>query len=301
MQTTIISPTDKSHWLELRSKNINSTDISSLFGVNPYQTDFELWHKLKNPKAHEIAESERMKWGNILEPVIANQAAQRLSLIAEPFKDYVYIADYKIGSSFDFKTSDNSLLEIKNVDARVFADQWIEDEDDLQAPPHIELQVQHQMLVSGIKRAYIAALVGGNTLKLITRDANTGIQRAILQKAAAFWASIEANNPPKINYEKDADFVMSLYDHAEPNKVIKPTALIDKLVSEYNELNAQVKALDTKKDEIKARLLEQIQDAEKVAGDTYTISAGITPEAKVSYTRKAFRNFRITNKRGKET
>lgn len=307
-----VKPDNKDHWLEMRSRNLNSTEISCLFGCNPYLTEFELWHKKKEPKADVIASNERMDWGNALENAIATEAARKMNWSIEPFKEYLYLKDAKLGSSFDYIFAPinggySTLLEIKNVDSLAYNKNWIEhsgpNEDglfDIEAPLHIEMQVQHQMLVSGMSEAYICALVGGNTLKLTHRKANKNIEEAILRKAEQFWISIDENKPPKIDYEKDSDFLISLYNHAEPNKVIIAPPLLDELVSGYNTVSNAIKDLESQKEMFKAKILESIDDAEKVKGETYTISAGIMPEAQVSFTRKSFRNFRITNKKQKE-
>lgn len=305
-----IKPTDKEHWLKLRSENINSTEISCLFDMNPYMTKFELWHKLRSKEVTRIEESERMAWGNALESAIANEAAKRNNWKVEPFKDYMYIPAYRIGSSFDYeiiaqsgKYEDSALLEVKNVDSMAYNKNWKEyavDENSFvegEAPAHIELQVQHQMLISCLPTAYVCALVGGNQLKIFKRNANHKLHNIIIDKSTQFWDSIYNDKPPKIDYDKDAEFLISLNDFAEPNKVIESTPDIDALVEGYNVVSKTIRELEEQKNVFKAKILEQIKDAEKVKSEFYTISAGITPEAQVSFTRKSFRNFKITNKK----
>lgn len=302
-----VTPENKEHWLKLRSENINSTEISCLFDMNPYMTKFELWHKLRSREITRIEESERMAWGNALESAIAAEAARRNNWKIEPFKDYLYIPDYRIGSSFDYEILPESgvyaLLEVKNVDSMAYNKNWKEysiDENsfvDGEAPPHIELQVQHQMLISTIDTAFICALVGGNQLKIFKRTANHKLHDIIISSAQKFWQSIHDNKPPKIDYDRDANFLILLNDFAEPNKTIQGDEELDALVEGYNVVSKGIKELEDQKTVFKAKILEHIKDAEKVKSDLYTISAGITPEAQVSFTRKSFRNFKITNKK----
>ena len=295
-----VTPKDKQHWLEMRAKNINSTDISALFGVNPYLTEFELWHRLKAGEVVQIEENERMTWGNNLEAAIATEAAKRLGNGCFPAKDYLYLPHSRLGSSFDYITDNNILLECKNVDSMSYSKNWIDLDGVIEAPPHIEIQVQQQLLVSGLSEAYICALVGGNTLKMTHRKWNPKIHELIRVKADKFWKSIDENKPPKIDYQRDSEFLISLYDYAEPNKIIEATPQLDDLVSNYNSVSAQIRELESEKDKYKAMILEAIGDAEKVKGAKYTISAGITAESTVSFVRKSFRNFKVTNKRGKD-
>lgn len=299
----IIKPESKDHWLSMRNRNINSTDISCLFNMNPYQTEFELWHRVQSPDVVAIEQNERMEWGNALEAAIAQEAARRNNWQIEPEKNYWQLEASRLGSSFDYFIKPNegkvytTILEIKNVDSLAFAKNWNEDGDEIEAPPHIELQVQFQMLISGMSDAYICALVGGNQLKITHRKSNLKLHDIMLAKCEKFWESVASGKPPKIDYERDSQFLISLYDHAEPNKVIEADADIDALVAEYNSVSSQIKELDSQKDMLKAKILEKINDAEKVKGSTYSISAGIMPETEVSFTRKSFRNFRITNRK----
>jgi len=304
MALVITTPKDKQHWLELRSKNINSTEVSALFGVNPYLTDFELWHQKKEGTIVEIEENERMFIGSGLETAIANMAAKKMGWQIQPMKDYFCHDNLKIGSSFDFQIIDydanrkepyglSNLLEIKNVDYLQFRDKWIEhSEDDIEAPPHIELQVQTQMLVSGLSKAYLAVLVGGNDLRILHRKANKGVQDAILSTVEEFWARTEA---PPIDFERDAEFVASLHNHAEPNTVLKdPSANIADLVSSYKLASEDEKKAQARKKACKAELLTLIGTYEKVKGEGFSISAGMRGPVEVAaHTREGFRDFRV--------
>ena len=185
-----------------------------------------------------------------------------------------------------------AILEIKNVDSLVFNNKWTEDE----APIHIELQVQTQMLVSGIHKCYICALVGGNRIHIIERDYNPKIGESILKKAAAFWAMTE---PPAIDFERDAAFVRELNSFAEPDKSIEPTERLDELANSYRELQTSAKQIEESLEAVKAEIISIMQTAEKVKGQGYSINAGMIGEAQVSYTRKAYRTFKIFFKKDK--
>jgi len=330
MKRLITTPTNKSNWLELRAKNINSTDVAALFGISPYQTEFELWHRKHSGEQVEIKENERMKWGSRLESAIANGIAEDKGWQVEPFKDYISLPELKIGSSFDFKIKQSktqitqakiadpndpgdfgnkrhvsyqqvdSLLEIKNVDSLAFKNGWQADDDgNVEAPLHIEMQAQHQMLVSGFKECYIAALVGGNSVKLIHREADEKIHGAILKKVAEFWQSIEKGIAPQPDFERDAEFIKHLYSYAEPNTVIGSNDHIDRLVMAYKEQSDILKRAEEKRDAVKAELLTIVGQAEKVKGEGFTISAGVVSEATVSYTRRAYRTFKVSYKKEK--
>lgn len=299
MKREILTPKNKEEWLVLRSRNINSTDVSALFGLSPYTTEFELWHRKKTGIYSEIIASERMLWGTRLESAIAKGIAEDQGWSIEPMKEYISLPDYRIGSSFDFRIGQDKILEIKNVDALTFKNSWqVDDAGNIEAPPHIEIQVQHQMLVSGFEHVYIGVLVGGNQVHLIHRTASKEIQDAILTRVNEFWNNVDKGVEPTPNFERDHDFIKQLYNFSEPGTEIQPTDHIDELAMQYKEISQHVKELTEKQDSIKAELLMILGTAEKCKGVGYTISSGMVGEAHVNYIRKPYRNFRISYSKG---
>ncbi len=196
----------------------------------------------------------------------------------------------------------------------IFHKTWVSEDDEdgnseIEAPPHIEIQVQVQMLVSGLKKVYLCVLVGGNDLKIVEREANPEMQEIILARCAEFWKSIDENCQPAIDYNKDSSFLISLYGTADADKAISVDDLDDaqreKLIStvtNYIEIREKMKALDEQKDSCKAQILEVIGDAAKIKGDEWSISAGnIDPAELKAHVKKGYRNFKVTKKTKKAT
>ena len=306
-----INPTDKKHWLECRTKDITSTEIAGLFGFSPYTTEFEIWHTKKAGTIVEIAGNERMKWGTALQDAIAAEIAKEQGWTIRRMDEYMRDTDLRAGASFDFSIENlrivsvpddmlgkpTGLLEIKNVDSLAFRDGWTEDDaGNIEAPLHIEIQVQHQLMVSGRAFAYLGALVGGNRLVLIKRDRNEAVITSIKIKIKDFWASIESNTPPKPNFERDAKFISTLYNYADPGKLLDVRENEDfmNMAREHKRLGDIAKDAETKREALKAQMIMVIGDAEKIEGGEFSISAGIIGECEVAYTRKAYRNFKPT-------
>lgn len=285
----------------MRAQDITSTEMSALFGVNPYVTLFELAHQKNNKTIVELEENDRMKWGKRLEESIAKGVAEDQSWEVRRANEYIRLPHLRIGASFDFFIGEDGILEIKNVDALAFREGWfIDDEGHVEAPPHIEFQVQVQLLVSGRKYAYIAALIGGNRVVLIKREPDLGVFDAIFQQAGAFWHKIDNGIPFAPNFEEDSEFICKLLSFAQPGKLLdaKDNAEIKNLALEYANAADVEKEAKKRKDGIKAQILMIIGDHEKVLGDGFTISAGVVGPARVEYDREGYRNWRVTWKKG---
>lgn len=310
MPRQIINPSNEQEWLELRANDITSTEIGALFGLSPYVTEYELWHRKRNQQVVTLEENERMKWGNLLQDAIAAGIAEEQGWTVRRMDEYIRGSAIRVGSSFDFsietlkssmpelEEKDKPLLEIKNVDGLQFKKGWIKNDDtgELEAPLHIELQVQHQLLVSGRQSAYIGALVGGNTLTLLRRERNKSVLQSIKEKAKKFWDSIEANTPPDPNFQTDAAFVSSLYGYSEPGSFMDLTGNdeVEIMAKRYKELGDAASVGDKERKAIKAQLLTIIGDSEKAAGELFKISSKtLEPKYIEAYTKKGYRDFRI--------
>lgn len=309
--TQIFEPADDKHWLDLRKKDVTSTEAAALFGLSPYMTHFELWHRKHDNLDVEFEVNERMRWGTRLQDSIAAGIAEDQQWKIRRMNEYIRDEELRAGASFDFEYTQpwdkpmtpvehlTGILEVKNVDSLAFRDGWIVDGENVEAPPHIEIQVQQQLMLSGKRHAYIGALIGGNRVVLIKREPDQVVIESIKQKIKAFWESVSNNTPPTPDFSKDAEFIAHLYSYAEPGKVFNADERVAKLAFAYKQTADEAKAATEKKEAIKAEILTIICDAEKILGPTFTISAGMIGPAHVEYERGAYRNFKITWKKQK--
>lgn len=305
---TIIHPSSEQHWLELRTQDVTSTESAALFGMSPYSTRFELWHRKKSGAVVEIPDNERMKWGRRLQDAIAYGIAEDQGWVCEPMKEYMRHDKSRMGSSFDFRMIDDSnrigVFEIKNVDFIQFRNTWLVNEDgSIEAPEHIEIQLQHQLEVCGYEWGAIGVLVAGNDPKVLIRNRDAEVGAAIRKRVDAFWATVISGDEPAPEYPQDAHMVCELHQYAEPGKVFdaQGDANIAALLAQYHQAGKDEREAKERKDTAKAKLLEVIGDAEKVLADGFTVSAGVVSATIVpAYERKGFRNFRVTAKKVKE-
>jgi putative phage-type endonuclease len=301
--------TSREEWLQLRLQDITSTDVSALFGLSPYATEFELWHNKKRGVSSSVEENERMTWGNRLQDVIAAGVAEDQGWEAVKFDTYMRLVEKRIGSSFDFKaicpTRGPGLMEIKNVDRLVFKNEWQEEDGVVIAPPHIELQAQHEMFVSGLPWCAIVALVGGNTVKVAIREADPTVHASIERKVAQFWSSIDRDQAPSPVLPNDAQFIVkSLYNKALDGTVANSNPHLDAMLVEYQETQKQLKALEDQRDSLKAKILMEVGECSKIISPLGSLSCGetksnpgtlVTPEMVGTFInpRKGFRQFRF--------
>lgn len=309
MNREIIDTKTEQEWLDLRKKDITSTEAGALFGLadsSYIPTVFELWHRKKNHLTSDFEPVDRIRWGQRLQDSIAAGIAIDKGWNIRRITEYIRLADERIGASFDFEITlpdgTRGLLEIKNVDSLIFSQKWVINEDDtVEAPPSIELQLQHQLLVSGHSFGVIGALIGGNRVVLIERKADSEIASQIIERGRLFWASVDADVEPKPDFKRDAESVAKLYGYAEPGKVLTTAdEKIIALATKYKEAAAARDVYEADREAAKAELLTLIGDVEKVQAPGFSISCGLIGPCHIEYERSGYRNFKINWPRKKK-
>lgn len=339
MTRTTITHATEADWLAARQQDITSTEAAALFGAGAYiKTPYELYHRKIGTIADDFQENDRTRWGNRLEDAIARGIAEDLGLIVEPFKVYMRIPSLRMGSSFDFKITgivegfdgDNDarrmfaqhgpgVMEVKNVDGLQFKRAWLADGETIEAPVHIEFQVQHQLEVCDLSWSIIAPLVGGNTPRPVIRVRDRNAGAAIREKVAEMWRRIDTGNEPQPDYTRDGDAIAEVYRDNDGTSVdLSHDERLAELCRAYKAAGADEKAAKERKDAAKAEILTIIKQAKAIVYDGGKISAGTNKASFRAYYRNpgerltitltevagadveanvpAFRNVRITEK-----
>lgn len=270
----------RDQWLKERTKDVTSTEVSALYGLSPYISEFELFHNKRDKVVVNIDPNERMKWGTRLESAIAYGAAEDQGWDIEKFNVYLRDPGARIGSSFDFKINSKSdglgILEIKNVDWLAYKNSWIDDgAGNIEAPEHIELQIQHQMEVADINWCALVALVGGNEQKVILRNRDRSIGQDLRQRTKAFWDRVSANVAPSPDYTMDAEFIIKkLHNTSQEGLIAEADAELEDMIRQYQFVHKEHSDLEKIKEQKRAEILERIGLASKVITSFGSLSTG---------------------------
>lgn len=302
--TTTIEITSEQQWLAERARDVTSTEVSALYNLSPYVTEFELWHRKRDRVIEEMRPNERVVWGKRLQDAIAAGVAEDRGWKARRLDVYMRDEADRLGSSFDFEVEDPQagigLMEIKNVDFLVFRDEWLDLPSGVEAPQHIELQVQNEMEVGNYQWCALVALVAGNDARVTIRKRDHDIGRDIRKRVRAFWQSVADGKPPSPNYEQDADILCKLHGRADSRVTIDADQELEAWLALYVQLGAS----DKQRHGIKARVFERT-DAGRIRTSFGTFSCTqvadsegteITPDmvGKRIGARAGFRQLRFT-------
>ena len=265
-------------WHAERAKGIGGSEAEILFGLSRYEdkTPAQLWaqKKLDAPPAIDPQKKDRLEAGHFLEPANAAWFAQRWDRhLATPQEYYgcsgafaVIVAHPELPwlrctpDRIQWRGRGNvpGILQLKNVD-RFLLREW-EDEDEEVAPPlRVQIQVQHEMLCTGLSWGSIAAIVGGNRRRDADVERHEAFQGTLIQKLGAFWSSLQGDVPPPLT-GLDLARIRATFPGAVEGKSVELSR--PELVLELARINAQKSALESEADRLKAELLAELGDAE---------------------------------------
>ncbi len=281
-------PSDRAEWLKMRAGHVGASEVAALFQAQPDYAPslFALWQIKAGHIPAEDVNNERAKWGLLLEDAIAAAAAEREGWTIKPGAFVTSDRVQGMSCTLDRIIAEPSAkdraegcggpgcLELKAVDWLTHRRGW-----GGEPPPHILLQLQHQLACTGYTWGAIAALVGGNDLRIYRYHARPKLIAAIEGRVAAFWQSIADGKAPPADGSESAFRALALL---HPAPADEPADLRDD--DEAAELCASVarwaearKSAEKAEDAAKAALLQKLGDHRWAMVSGWKLSQAITP------------------------
>ena len=255
------SAMSRSEWLKCRTTGIGGSDASVIAGINPYRSAYQLW--LEKTGQVEPAEtySEVTHFGTILEPIVKQEFTARTGLnIYEPkalYRSCEYpfmLADLDGIVSVD---GEPCVFEAKTASAYKQSE-WEEG-----IPPEYMMQIQHYMAVTGFRKSYIAALIGGNHFiyREVSRDDE--MIRDIIRMEERFWTeNVLGGIEPVLDGSKaTSEYLDEKYSESDGKSIDLPHEMLD-LCENIEMLTAKIGELETEKNAAVNRIKGFMKEAE---------------------------------------
>ena len=200
----------REQWLQIRKQGIGSSDAAAAVGLNPYKSQLELWlektgRDSKLPKTDPHDEESPAYWGNVLEPIVAWHYSKRTSrkvrrinaVLQHPDPDLPWMLaniDREVTGADDVQ-----ILECKTAGING-ARLWKEG-----VPEYVQLQVMHQLAVTGKQAADVAVLLGGQTLEIHRIERDEQMIARLIELERRFWQYVETDTPPPADGSASAE------------------------------------------------------------------------------------------------
>ena len=274
MQANVLVETEglsREEWLKYRRQGVGGSDVAAILGISKWMSPVALWLD-KTGQTDETEEvNEAMRWGTILEPVIREQFRQITgkpvvevnAILQHP--QYPYLLANIDGLTVD-DNGDPAILEIKNV-SEYKRGAWSDG-----VPAYYQTQVQHYLFVSGVAKAYVIALFGGNSSGVFTVDADPEVQEMLLKVETDFWNKVQNMIRPEIDgSDASTELLNSLYHGGKKEEVILPAEAVE-YVDAYISASADEDSAKARKANASNHLKEIMGDYEKASCAGHTIS-----------------------------
>lgn len=198
---------DHEEWFAARAQGITASEIAAVLGVSPYESPFSLYWR-KRGVLGEQADTDAMRWGRRLEPLIAEEFQERHLTDFQVRRAGLYSQSER---PWQMASPDRACHEYAEMDLSVSADPvalaeckvtgswdgWGPDGSD-EVPLHIRCQVIWQADVLGVPCVYVPVVNGRSYREyVVAYDAtDAGLMR---WKALDFLQLLATGTPPDVD------------------------------------------------------------------------------------------------------
>jgi len=260
----------RDEWLNVRKQGIGSSDAAAAVGLNPYQSQLELW-MIKTgrdgnlPKIDPNDESSPMYWGTILEPIVAvhytkrtgNKVRRINAVLQHPDPDKSWMLaniDYSVVGSDEVQ-----ILECKT--AGEFGSRLWRDG----VPEYIQCQVQHQMAVTGKKVVDVCVLICGQEIRVYRIERDDELIDRLIELERKFWHYVEQDiEPPADGSDSAGQALRALYpqDSGSTLDLTEDLAMSTAFLGMIT-MRAEIDSRQQVEDQLKQQIQQRMADASK--------------------------------------
>lgn len=188
--------------LELRRQGIGGSDAPAVLGISPWATPLDVYlDKVGTPQPKS---GEWLEWGNHLEAIVADVAAQRMGVqIRRVNKARTHPNHDWMRANLDRDVvGQRAIFECKTAGMKT--DEWGDPGTD-QVPVHYLAQCAHYLAVMDYDVAYLPVLfMLSRKLEIYKIQRDPGVEQQLIRQESDFWHDhVLAQRPPPISRPSD--------------------------------------------------------------------------------------------------
>lgn len=250
----------RSEWLKYRTKGIGGSDVSIIAGINPFKSVHQLWLEKTGQIEPEEQGSEYTHFGTLLEPIVRKEFTERTGIKVRQKHMLLQSEEYP----FMFADLDGVINEDGEMcifEAKTASAYKQETWEEGVPAPYI-LQVQHYMAVTGAKKTYIAALVGGNHFFWHEIPRDEEMIGKIIAMEKYFWEThvVGGVEPVPDGSEATTNYFNSKFSSSNGQTIELPQEALS-VCNEFDRISAEIKKLETEKNAAANLLKSYLKEA----------------------------------------
>lgn len=267
----------RNDWLDVRKRGIGSSDAAAAIGLNPYKSQLELWLEKTNrdvglAKPNPDDDTTPVFWGVVLEPVVASQYQRRTGNKVRKVNAVLQHPDVPwMLANIDREvvgSNEVQILECKTAGLNG-ARLWREG-----VPKYVEVQVMHQLAVTGKQAADVAVLLGGQQLEVYRIERDEALIEQLIALERQFWHYVETDTPPPADGSESAEAALRLLYPADDGEQLDFTedAALSQAFDELKQVRGALTSLGKREAELKQSLQQAMGEASKALFASGSIS-----------------------------
>lgn len=268
---------NREQWLAVRKGGIGSSDAASAVGLNPYKSQLELWLEKTGrdghlPKVDPKDESSPMYWGTLLESIVAAHYTMRTghkvrrinAVLQHPSEPWMLAnLDREVMGAPEVQ-----ILECKTAGING-ARLWKEG-----VPEYVQLQVMHQLAVTGKQTADVAVLICGQELQVHRIERDEDMISRLVELERAFWHCVETDTAPSADGSDSADLALRCLYPKDSGQILDLSQDLE-MSAAFSDLLAVREVLATNvmlESQLKQKIQQRMGEATKVVFETGDVS-----------------------------
>ncbi len=273
--STVSQNEDENAWLYARTRGIGGSDIGTICGVNNWASIRTVYLAKTGQYEDETpltefseAAKERMEFGHLLEPIVADKYARHMKekhdteiqtvIVKATFqhKDYPWALANVDRFLVDKNGKLYGVLECKTA-GEFLNEEW--SEGDL--PISYLYQLNWYLFVTGLEYGAIACVVGGNKFYHYEMYRNDELIKEMLEKADKFWNyNVKQLVQPELDSSDESSKILkdAYCDVQRGSEIVLDGEDINELARVVAEGKAEIKRLEKIVEEASNRIKEKI-------------------------------------------
>jgi len=249
-------------WLQARRRGLGASDASAVCGLSPWRTPLHVY--LDKVGEWTEPDSAPKAWGRRLEEVVAQAYAEETGRPVRAPENRLEVhpnLPWLVASLDRLTEVDGSVRVLECKTVRSDSGEWGVPGSD-EVPPYYLVQCQHQLAVTGLEYCDLAALFGGQELRVYTIERDEALASRLRLILSEFWARVQERRPP-----------LPTWTHPETPALVASMMPADESVAielgeeeadwarRYRRLGEEVGRLQDEREVLKARLIHAMDGA----------------------------------------
>lgn len=261
-------PYHSAEWYEARRQSLGASEVAAALGFSSYQSTYSLWaEKTGRLPGDHRDETDQMRWGKVLEPVILDEF-ERLTGLTAYSREMSWRhpdIEWATASPDALATESEYAAALGIVEAKSAFMPWHpkgEEPAGEHVPAEYSLQAHWQMWVCGLDRAWIPLFaVGKRQLYVYELERDERLIEVAVDAARQFWHYVETDTEPPVDAHEATGRALAAVHSGPADVAVELDRDTADALTELRQLKLRMKPLDERRAYLENVVKKSLGDA----------------------------------------